>query len=475
MIGRQWLRQEHITVILVSLALMVITGIDLFLLPHQNVTVLYMIPVLIAALRTRPRVVGGIAATTLVVDFINASARHDLTQTWPIRTIVLVVAYSFAILLALQRQELDRRSNELGIARVRLQSILENAPDAILYVETGSDRLVANPRAVQLFGVGVEQSPGTSQFMRQFRTQSGEGLGDAEWPSQRALHGEVVSDEELLVERPDGERVPVLVSAAPVCGPGDRVIGVVIVAQDISTIRELERQREEWISVIAHDLRQPITMIVGYAGILERQTTPYPSLQRAVERVLLGARQMNRMIADLLDVSRLEASRLSLLKERVELPSLVRAEVEHTVQVTAGHPVQVEIQGEIPPLSADPDRLRQILTNLLSNAAKYSYPGCPIGVRLECRDDSAELTVINRGPGIAPDEMAHLFTRFYRTSEARLGKIGGIGLGLYITKGLVEAHGGRIWVESVPGQTTAFHVLLPLDRAVGGARDYAVR
>ncbi|HUX86341.1 MAG TPA: PAS domain-containing protein, partial [Chloroflexota bacterium] len=188
MIDRQWRRQELITLILVCLALIAITGIDLFLFPHQNVTVLYMIPVLIAALRTSPRVVGGIAATTLVVDFINATNRHDLTHTWPIRTIALLVAYAFAVLLASQRQELARRSNEIEVARARLQSILENAPDAILYIEAESNHLVANPRAVQLFGTGVERAPGTRQYMRQLRTTRGEQLGGAQWPSERALH-----------------------------------------------------------------------------------------------------------------------------------------------------------------------------------------------------------------------------------------------------------------------------------------------
>jgi signal transduction histidine kinase len=141
---------------------------------------------------------------------------------------------------------------------------------------------------------------------------------------------------------------------------------------------------------------------------------------------------------------------------------LVQAIVERTSATTPGQGVRVTIGGEIPQIVADPSRIEQVLDNLLANAAKYGDPGTDIQVRVERREGDAVVTVTNRGRGIAPGDMPKIFTRFYRTPEAQAGKVTGLGLGLYIAKGLVEAHGGRIGAESTPGQTTTFTFSLPV-------------
>jgi signal transduction histidine kinase len=148
----------------------------------------------------------------------------------------------------------------------------------------------------------------------------------------------------------------------------------------------------------------------------------------------------------------------------VDLASLVREVVDRTVQLTRGHPVRLEVCGVVPPVEADPSRLEQVLENLLSNAAKYSFSETEILVSVESGPEEVTVSVTNQGLGIPADEMEGLFTRYRRTRTAMEGKIPGIGLGLYITKGLVEAHGGRIWVESEVGKNTTFRFTLPLSR-----------
>ncbi|MBI4494049.1 MAG: sensor histidine kinase [Chloroflexi bacterium] len=227
---------------------------------------------------------------------------------------------------------------------------------------------------------------------------------------------------------------------------------------------ELERLREEWTSVIAHDLRQPATVITGYAGLLARlaqQHLAVPQEQKAVEHILASARQLDRMIADLLDVSRLEAGRLTLERRPVDLVVLVREVVERTAVMVQGCPLRVEAAEDLPPVEVDPGRIEQVLGNLLSNAAKYGAPKTEIRVAVERRAEGVEVAVSNRGDGIAPEELPHLFTRFYRARQARAGTVHGLGLGLYISHGLVEAHGGRLWAESDPGQITTFRFVLP--------------
>src|SRR5262249_42073723 len=153
-----------------------------------------------------------------------------------------------------------------------------------------------------------------------------------------------------------------------------------------------------------------------------------------VEHILASVTQLNRMIADLLDVSRIEARRLALERRQVDFPTLVRAVVERNATLTTGHPVRVTVAVAIPPLEVDPGRIEQVLGNLLSNAAKYGYPDTDIEVDVERRDADVEVSVTNQGQGIAPAELPKLFQRFYRTPGARAAGVVGVGLGLYITK-----------------------------------------
>lgn len=191
-----------------------------------------------------------------------------------------------------------------------------------------------------------------------------------------------------------------------------------------------------------------------------RQGVP-ERVQRSLGVISNATHRMERMIVDLLDVSRIEARTLSLMKSIVDLPSLVRDIVAHSEEQTKGHPVHVEVRGDVPRVEADPDRIEQVLGNLLSNAAKYSYPDTEITVEVEPRPGEVMVSITNLGPGVLPEDRDKLFTRFHRTRQAQEEKVPGLGLGLYIAKGLVEAHGGRIWVESKPGRYATFRFTLP--------------
>jgi signal transduction histidine kinase len=158
------------------------------------------------------------------------------------------------------------------------------------------------------------------------------------------------------------------------------------------------------------------------------------------------------MINDLLELSRLDAKQLALAKEPVDVGALVRAGVARAALTGGARPFEVRCPEALPPVSADPDRVAQVLDNLLSNALKYGAAGTPITVNVEARQDEVAVSVTNSGSGIAPEELPRLFRRFHRTDEARRSGVKGIGLGLYITRELVEAHGGRIDAESEPGR-----------------------
>ncbi|HEX5416741.1 MAG TPA: PAS domain S-box protein [Chloroflexota bacterium] len=354
--------------------------------------------------------------------------------------------------------------HELEDERTWLRTVIERSPIGILLVEGAhGERVVANTRAEKLFGQALPPEGGIGQYVGQILHPDGNPRQPQELAVTRALHGEPVFGEEELLRHADGTETRALVSAVPIRAHG-LITGAVVVYEDITRIRDLERLREEWTSVIAHDLRQPVTVITAYGSLLRRriEKTVGENDRAALDHILTAAHNLNKMIADLLDISRIEAGRLELEKQPVDLPALVRAVVARLAPLTDGHPIQIQVAGEIPTVAADPTRVEQVLGNLLSNAVKYGYPNTPIQVAIARDPAGALVSVTNEGPGIAPTELPHLFTRFYRSPVAHQRAVPGIGLGLYISKGIVEAHHGRIWVDSVVGGRTTFHFLLPL-------------
>jgi signal transduction histidine kinase len=233
------------------------------------------------------------------------------------------------------------------------------------------------------------------------------------------------------------------------------------VDQLIFSHSELARLREEFASVIAHDLRNPVNALRLQSELLLRQGDgdELRVPRRAMERVDRATGDLARMIDDLLDASRLESSRLELQREPHALAELVAEVVEQQRPALRSHPVELRPR-PAPRALVDRIRFTQILANLLDNAAKYSDEGRPIRVSVGPADGGVAVRVEDEGWGIPAEELPRLFDRFYQAKRARAKKVG-LGLGLYIVKGLIEAHGGQISVESTVGRGSAFTVWLP--------------
>jgi signal transduction histidine kinase len=202
---------------------------------------------------------------------------------------------------------------------------------------------------------------------------------------------------------------------------------------------------------------------MGQAQVLERKLERAGLVreQQSARSIYSSARRMNAMIQDLVDAARMESGQLALDLQPVDLPSfLLDLQTRLAPALDVGR-VRVEPAPGLPPVCADPERLERILTNLLSNALKYSEAGREVTVTLTRRDDLVITTVTDRGKGISPDELPHLFQRYFRTGAARQQREG-LGLGLYVSRMLVDAHGGQIWVESELGKGSSFSFSLPV-------------
>src|SRR5262249_40870154 len=274
------------------------------------------------------------------------------------------------------------------------------ASNAIIHIDAATGHVMANPESERLFGHPIVPDAGRGQYVPQIRDPEGHPVPWPDLLGSRALLGETPPSQELLIAQPDGTRVPVLENAAPIRTPDGRVSGALLIFQDIAALKELERVREEWTSVVAHDLRLPVALIHGYAELLGKETRSIPPQNRAyLDCIRTSAQQLNRMIAALLDVSRLEARRLALERRPVDLGDLARAVVARAAPVTSGHRVRLTVHGVVPPLDADPARIEQVLVNLLSNAAKYGRAACLIEVDVVARPADVQVAGSDAAPG----------------------------------------------------------------------------
>jgi signal transduction histidine kinase len=236
--------------------------------------------------------------------------------------------------------------------------------------------------------------------------------------------------------------------------------------RDVTQQREVDRMKSEFVSHVSHELRTPLTSIAGFIDlILEGEAGEIDENQhRYLSIVNNNANRLVDLINDLLDISRIEAGRIDLRCSTLDLGALVTtAATALRPQIDAHHQLlDLAVPDTLPNVWGDADRVLQILTNLLSNASKYTPDGGQLRIRAEPHEDMIAVSVSDTGVGMSPEELSRLFTRFYRVNNELTSEITGTGLGLAITRSLVEMHGGTITVSSTPGAGSVFTFTLPV-------------
>jgi PAS domain S-box-containing protein len=350
-----------------------------------------------------------------------------------------------------------------------LRRVVEDSPVGLLLIHGArGDRVESNRMAQEMLGRPLDR---IEDYEGMVSTPDGEAVRREDLPSARALRGERIAWAEYRLRSAKGRVIPVASGAAPVLDGDGRVQGAVVTFQDITPVKDLERLRAEWNSVVAHDLRQPLNVISLSAHLLATRADA-PGLRRPIEQIASSARRLNRMIEDLLDLSRLDARQLELSFEATDLCAVVRASVDRIKLGTPALQFDVRTSQEVVLVDGDADRIAQVMDNLLSNAAKYGRQESTVLVDVGSRGGAVSVAVTNEGAGIPADELPLLFQRFHRTDEARRSGVKGIGLGLYITRQLIEAHGGQITAESAPGRGATFIVTLPVHHGNNGGQKH---
>ncbi|MBV9258396.1 MAG: GAF domain-containing protein [Ktedonobacteraceae bacterium] len=377
---------------------------------------------------------------------------------------------------ALWRQtEFERQRLELIIKSMAEGLLITDAQGAILSLNQSAQHLLAQANIDFQTGIPLHKLIKTS---------------DADWLLRlaeivaQALKNKVVTNQELTIG--DGsETVPLTlnISAAPLHDASEvttRPIGVVAVLNDVTSNKQVERLKDEFVSVVSHELRTPLTAIKGYtqhvARRMERRlrkarttvesNTPISELPesydlRSLNIIQSQTEHLERLVNDLLDLSQVQWGKLNLRYETFYLADILAESVRLAQASAELHTLYLDIQVQETAIVADRIRIEQVIGNLLDNAIKYSPHGGKVTIRLEEQEGKYLVSIIDEGIGVSPEQFDHIFERFYRVHNTSIQQYSGIGLGLYVAKAIVDRHGGQIWFANNQNIGSTFHFTLP--------------
>lgn len=459
--------------IILPIVLLLVSGVflvDAFFLPRFFLPAApYAVSVLIAAYFFSPRIVAALAAYSIVLALTAALLNQDPVHLVALEQLGLIFSAILGTTLASKIERVDAlkaQAERLAGGRQEvidtLNTVIDTIPAGVLVSDANGKITLANSAAKALTGdLASADDPGPRGLYTLHRLD-GSHLPPEELPLQIAIRqGRQIENAEFLARGTDGAERAILAAACPVRGRNGMVTGAVAVFQDISERKRAEQLRQEYVSLISHDLRAPLTVIIGQAGLLRRvvAATGDERLGACTEAIYNAGIRMNAMIQDLVDSSRVESEILEMRKQGVSLASLVSRTIQEAVAPSEIGRVKVQVAGNLPEVYGDPDKLERVIANLVTNGLKYSEGGTPVEIRLDDGGNEVIISVIDQGPGVSDEDAPRLFSRFFRSATPQ--GVEGFGLGLYISKLLVEAHGGRIWVESEVGKGSAFRFSLP--------------
>ena len=418
-----------------------------------------------------------------VIDSLRAGAEDYLIKPVLADAVLWCVKRALGRRAAIREQEVLRRAlNEQlvlsiireqehadaeALQRAQLNALLENLSEGVAIAEPSGRIVMINAAARAMLGFWDEAPSIRALHALEVRDLEGRSLEAGQRPLLRALSGEQYTDYEVLRVRPDGERRRIVSTGTSVKDADGKVALAIVVFRDVTELRRLELQRDEHLALISHDLRNPLSTVLMALSLLQVSAEPQGSqpfpLKRRVqlfERAERNARRMGAMLDELTDAMKLASRGVELCCAPCDLRALVAGVVDSLDDARAQR-ISVETDAASPYIAlGDASRLERVIANLLTNALKYSADDAPVIARLAHEGGSVAIEVVDRGIGIAPESVQLLFGRYYRTTAGK-AHTSGLGLGLYISRLIVEAHGGKVAVSSEVDKGSTFKVTLP--------------
>jgi len=352
---------------------------------------------------------------------------------------------------------------QVSYEKQRLDALLDSAADGILILNADLEVERCNAAFEKLYGLTREEIVGKKhgEIIRWEKEPQGRTLEESVadgWPLTPNATLYVEGD----IERPQPTHLPVGITYAPLLSSENKLRNVFVSVRDITHFRTADEIKATFISIVSHELRTPVTLIKGYASTLRRDDAKWDkaTISDSLAVIEEEADRLSKMIDDLLDASRLQAGGLSLNQADVAIPSLGRRVVARFASQSPKHHLVTDFPEKFPVIIGDETRIEQVIANLVSNALKYAPKG-EIKISGTARPEQVIICVSDEGSGIEAKDLPHIFDRFYRSTNA-VKQTKGAGLGLYLARAIVEAHGGRIWADA--GATTGARICFSLPR-----------
>jgi signal transduction histidine kinase len=427
---------------------------------HPSMKTLLGVPILLA-----DRVLGNLYLTERVGGEPFTNADLQTLKVFAAHAATAIDRAQLFVLLAESRQQAEEQ-------RDQIRAILNSLPTAVLILRASDGKVeIANPAASALI---FEQRVPLSRLPQpgvdyQVHQADGTPLPRHQWPLAHALRGEVVRNRQLTFVTTSGRHIPVLVQAAPLRDAQGTISRAVVAFQDVTRLREAEQLKDDFLSLVSHEMRTPLTAIMGGAQMLAGSHELDEETRRdLLESIVIESARLNRTLSNMLTLTSIQAGQMEPTTEPVLLTMEVRKAIAETASLAPGHRFANELPATLPPAEADPDLTGHVLRNLLENAAKYSPAGTTVHVTGASRDGQVMISVRDEGAGIAAEHRPHLFDRFRRPGADPT--VRGMGLGLYLSRHLMDVQGGTLSVTSLgPGQGATFTLALPL--AIGWDED----
>jgi PAS domain S-box-containing protein len=348
--------------------------------------------------------------------------------------------------------------------RARLNAIIQNSGDGVMILDPDRTIRAWNKALTDMTGVPAEEAIGRHCYeVLNLHNRQGVSVCHTACPLVRPP-----DDGRLYAEgdtrRADGMQLTLADNYSPQVDDEGNLVSVIANVRDVTRLREADELKNTLLSVISHELKTPVSIIKGYASTLMRQDANWDkaTLAEGLSIIEEEADKLNELINNLLDASRLQAGGLKLQFTYLDLPSMAEKVVEKFRPQTERHTFSVDFTPDFPPVKADYERMREVLSNLIGNAIKYSPEGGLIRVGGWAEAEHVQVFVSDEGIGIPASEQERIFDRFARVDSSLTRQMPGAGLGLFLVKAVIEAHGGRVWVDSRPGQGSTFYLTLPL-------------
>ncbi len=371
-------------------------------------------------------------------------------------------AHQLAEMRAVLVEELKLKNRALRESEERLMGLVETIAEGVFIVGTDGQISFANAMAEKLVGLPREVITQRTHNAPAWRVTApdGEPFPDEVFPVAIVLRtGKPIYGVDAAIERPDGSRVMIRVNASPIRGTDGELTGVIATVSDVTHQKEVELMKDTLVSTVSHELRTPLSSLMGFTELMLKREYPAEKRQEYLTIIHSESVRLASIIDDFLDLQRMESGQETYQIGDFNL--VVLLERTGALFEVGKHRLVLELPAAPVIVRADPDRIRQVLSNLVSNATKFSPPGSTVTIGTRIEGNEAVVWITDQGIGIPAEVQSKLFAKFYRANDKETRRVGGTGLGLALVKEIVQAHGGRVWVESQTGVGSTFRFSLP--------------